>query len=52
MRVYQGLDIIYSEDDSGYYAQDFNDPKQPASQVFQSVEDLKEAIDSGKIKLK
>ena len=40
MRMYKGLDIIYSEDDGGYYAQDFNDPKQPSSNVFQSVEDL------------
>lgn len=52
MRMYKGLDIIYSEDDNGYYAQDFNDPKQPVSRVYEDIEELKRDIDNNEIVLK
>lgn len=48
MKVYKGLDIIQT--DTGYYAQDFNNPKQPVSKEYTTEEKLKKAIDSGKIK--
>lgn len=50
MRSYNGYDLIYSEDDCGWYAQDFSDPKQPTSRVYASLEDLKAAIRSGEIR--
>lgn len=52
MKTYKGLDVIYSEDEGGYYAQDFSQDKQPVSKLYPSFEALKKAIDSGKIKMK
>lgn len=49
MKMYKGYDIIYSEDENGYYVQDFSDPKQPTSRVYEDIEELKRDIDSGKI---
>ena len=49
MRVYMGYDLIYSEDDGGWYAQDFSDPKQPSSDVYADIESLKAAIRNGEI---
>ena len=48
----KGYDIIYSEDDQGYYAQDFSKTEQPTSKIYKSISTLKKAIDSGKIKFK
>ena len=50
MRSYNGYDLIYSEDDGGWYAQDFIDPKQPTSKVYDDLEELKAAIRSGEIR--
>ena len=52
MKEYMGYDLIYSEDDAGWYAQDFSDPKQLCSEIYEDLEDLKNAIRSGKIALK
>lgn len=52
MKIYKGYDIIYSEDDNGYYAQDFSNPKQPVSRVYEDIEELKRDIDNNKIVLK
>ena len=52
MRNYKGYDIIYSEDECGYYAQDFSNPKQPTSRIYDDVEELKKDIDSNIIVLK
>lgn len=52
MRMYKGYDIIYSEDEYGYYAQDFSNPKQPTSRVYEDIEELKRDIDNNKIVLK
>ncbi len=30
----ENIDLVYSEDDNGYYWQDFDDVKQPTSQIF------------------
>ena len=50
MKIYRGYDLIYSEDDGGWYAVDFNDPRNPVSkEVYADIEDLKEAIRSGNI---
>lgn len=49
MKSYLGYDIIYSEDDNGWYAQDFSDPMQPTSDIFDDIEILKEAIRSGTV---
>lgn len=49
MRSYKGYDIIYSEDDNGYYAQDFSKPKQPTSRVYEDLEDLKRDINNNKV---
>ena len=49
MKIYKGYDIIYSEDENGYYIQDFNDPKQPTSRLYEDLEELKKDIDSNKI---
>ena len=47
-----GYDLIYSEDDGGWYAQDFSDPNQPSSVVYADLESLKTAIRTGKITFK
>ena len=52
MKNYKGYDIIYSEDDNGYYAQDFSNPKQPTSRVYDDINDLKKDIDDNKIVLR
>lgn len=52
MKSFMGYDLIYSEDDAGWYAQDFRDPKQPCSKVYEDLNDLKDAIRSGEITLK
>ena len=52
MKRYKGYDIIYSEDDNGYYAQDFSNPKQPTSRVYGDINELKKDIDDNKIVLK
>ena len=52
MKMYKGYDIIYDEDADGYYAQDFNDPRQPTTRVYSDIDDLKKDIDRGKIELK
>jgi len=49
MKTYKGYDIIYSEDENGYYAQDFDNPKQPTSRLYEDIEELKRDIDSHKI---
>ena len=50
--VYKGMDIIYSEDDGGYYAQDFSQSTCPTSEVYEDLEELKRAIKCGTIKLR
>ena len=50
--IYREMDIIYSEDEGGYYAQDFSKPTCPASEVYKDLKDLKIAIDRGTIKLR
>jgi len=50
--MYKGLDIIYSEDDRGYYACDFNQKSQPVSKIYRTLKAIKKAIDDNKIKLK
>ena len=52
MRAYMGYDLIYSEDDGGWYAQDFSDPKQPTSKIYKDKEELKEAIRNEEITFK
>ena len=52
MKTFGGYDLVYSEDDGGWYAQNFNDPKQPSSDVYDDIEDLKAAIWSGEITFK
>lgn len=49
--LYKGYDIIYCDDDGyeGYYAQDFSHPNQPTSQLYESVDDVIEAIDKHEI---
>lgn len=47
MRTFNGYDLVYSEDDEGWYAQDFSDPKQPTTTVYESLDLLKEAIRNG-----
>lgn len=49
MQIYKGYDIIHDEDGCGYYAQDFNHPKQPTSSLYDSVEEVKAAIDNHEI---
>lgn len=49
MRSYKGYDIIYSEDDNGYYAQDFSNPKQPTTRIYEDLEDLKRDINNNKV---
>lgn len=50
--IYRKMDIIYSEDEGGYYAQDFSKPTCPTSEVYEDLKDLKIAIDRGTIKLR
>jgi hypothetical protein len=50
MKTYKGYDFIYSEDDNGWYAQDFSDIKQSTSEVYPTLDDLKKAIDDNTIK--
>lgn len=52
MRIYKGLDIMYDDEFCVYYAQDFSKPEQPVSEGYPTVEELKDAIDSGKIELR
>ena len=52
MSTYKGYDLIYSEDDGGWYAQAFSDPKQPTSRIYEDKEDLKTAIRNGEITFK
>lgn len=52
MRTYMGYDLIYSEDDGGWYAQDFSDLKQLTSKVYEDLEELKAAIRNGEITFK
>lgn len=50
--IYKGIDIIYSEDDGGFYAQDFSTPACPTSEVYEDLKELKCAIDRGTIKMR
>ena len=45
---YRGYDVFYSPDDGGYYVVLDN----KVSKLYKSLQEIKKAIDTGKIKLK
>lgn len=45
--IFKGYDLIYSEDDGGWYAQDFSTLAQPVSIAYPSLNELKAAINAG-----
>ncbi len=49
--IYKNLSIVYSPDDSGYYAET-RDGTWKASKAYKTFDSLIKAIDNGTIKLK